>query len=155
MVESTGLFLTQEKAQGHLDAGAKKVVMSAPSKDDTPMFVCGVNLDAYTPDMKFVSNASCTTNCLARRYRSERYRPWHRRWRCGHRPGSRRKPHPHRCSPGFLEHQKGVLTAVSVLRPQPRQHLLQGLGIGFGLHLLLVSGEDGVFFPPPLPGGGR
>ena len=65
VVESTGLFLTKEKAQGHLDAGAKKVVMSAPSKDDTPMFVCGVNLDAYTPDMTFVSNASCTTNCLA------------------------------------------------------------------------------------------
>ena len=65
VVESTGLFLTKEKAQGHLDAGAKKVVMSAPSKDSTPMFVCGVNLDAYTPDMKFVSNASCTTNCLA------------------------------------------------------------------------------------------
>ena len=65
VVESTGLFLTKEKAQGHLAAGAKKVVMSAPSKDDTPMFVCGVNLDAYTPDMTFVSNASCTTNCLA------------------------------------------------------------------------------------------
>ena len=65
VVESTGLFLTKEKAQGHIDAGAKKVVMSAPSKDDTPMFVCGVNLDAYTPDMTFVSNASCTTNCLA------------------------------------------------------------------------------------------
>ena len=65
VVESTGLFLTQEKAQAHIDAGAKKVVMSAPSKDSTPMFVCGVNLDAYTPDMNFVSNASCTTNCLA------------------------------------------------------------------------------------------
>ncbi len=65
VVESTGLFLTKEKAQGHLDAGAKKVVMSAPSKDDTPMFVCGVNLDKYTTDMQFVSNASCTTNCLA------------------------------------------------------------------------------------------
>ena len=65
VVESTGLFLTKEKSQGHLDAGAKKVVMSAPSKDDTPMFVCGVNLDKYTPDMNFVSNASCTTNCLA------------------------------------------------------------------------------------------
>ena len=65
VVESTGLFLTKEKAQGHIDAGAKKVIMSAPSKDDTPMFVCGVNLDAYTPDMDFVSNASCTTNCLA------------------------------------------------------------------------------------------
>ena len=65
VVESTGLFLTKEKAQGHIDAGAKKVIMSAPSKDDTPMFVCGVNLDKYTPDMTFVSNASCTTNCLA------------------------------------------------------------------------------------------
>ena len=65
VVESTGLFLTKEKAQGHITAGAKKVIMSAPSKDDTPMFVCGVNLDAYTPDMTFVSNASCTTNCLA------------------------------------------------------------------------------------------
>ena len=65
VVESTGLFLTREKAQPHLNAGAKKVVMSAPSKDDTPMFVCGVNLDKYTKDMNFVSNASCTTNCLA------------------------------------------------------------------------------------------
>ena len=65
VVESTGLFLTKEKSQAHIDAGAKKVVMSAPSKDDTPMFVCGVNLDAYTPDIKIVSNASCTTNCLA------------------------------------------------------------------------------------------
>ena len=65
VVESTGLFLTKEKAEAHIKAGAKKVVMSAPSKDDTPMFVCGVNLDAYTPDMTFVSNASCTTNCLA------------------------------------------------------------------------------------------
>ena len=65
VVESTGLFLTKEKAQGHIDAGAKHVVMSAPSKDDTPMFVVGVNQDKYTSDMKFVSNASCTTNCLA------------------------------------------------------------------------------------------
>ena len=65
VVESTGLFLTKEKAQGHIDAGAKKVIMSAPSKDDTPMFVCGVNLDKYTSDMTFVSNASWTTNCLA------------------------------------------------------------------------------------------
>ena len=65
VVESTGLFLTQEKAQAHIDAGAKKVVMSAPSKDATPMFVMGVNQDTYTSDMTFVSNASCTTNCLA------------------------------------------------------------------------------------------
>lgn len=65
VVESTGLFLTKEKAQGHLQAGAKKVVMSAPSKDDTPMFVMGVNNQSYTPDMDFVSGASCTTNCLA------------------------------------------------------------------------------------------
>ncbi|MGC9344320.1 MAG: type I glyceraldehyde-3-phosphate dehydrogenase [Bacteroidales bacterium] len=65
VIEATGLFLTKEKAQGHIDAGAKRVVMSAPSKDDTPMFVMGVNEDKYTADMKFVSNASCTTNCLA------------------------------------------------------------------------------------------
>jgi glyceraldehyde 3-phosphate dehydrogenase len=65
IVESTGLFLTKETAQGHIDAGAKRVVMSAPSKDDTPMFVMGVNESKFTPDMVFVSNASCTTNCLA------------------------------------------------------------------------------------------
>jgi glyceraldehyde 3-phosphate dehydrogenase len=65
IVESTGLFLTKESAQGHITAGAKKVIMSAPSKDDTPMFVMGVNHGSYTPDMQFVSNASCTTNCLA------------------------------------------------------------------------------------------
>jgi glyceraldehyde 3-phosphate dehydrogenase len=65
VVESTGLFLSKDKAQGHIDAGAKYVVMSAPSKDDTPMFVCGVNFDAYKKGVQFVSNASCTTNCLA------------------------------------------------------------------------------------------
>ena len=65
VVESTGLFLTQEKAQAHIDAGAKYVVMSAPSKDATPMFVCGVNFDKYEKGTQFVSNASCTTNCLA------------------------------------------------------------------------------------------
>jgi len=65
VVESTGLFLEKSKCQAHLDAGAKKVIMSAPSKDDTPMFVMGVNHDKYTSDMDFVSNASCTTNCLA------------------------------------------------------------------------------------------
>ena len=65
VLECTGVYLTKEKAQAHIDAGAKVVVMSGPAKDDTPMFVCGVNLDKYTPDMQFVSNASCTTNCLA------------------------------------------------------------------------------------------
>lgn len=65
IVESTGIFLTKDTAQGHIDAGAKKVIMSAPSKDDTPMFVMGVNEGSYTSDMVFVSNASCTTNCLA------------------------------------------------------------------------------------------
>ena len=64
VVESTGLFLTKEKAQAHISAGAKYVVMSAPSKDDTPMFVCGVNTDTYA-GQTIVSNASCTTNCLA------------------------------------------------------------------------------------------
>ncbi len=64
VVESTGLFLTEEKAQAHIAAGAKYVVMSAPSKDSTPMFVCGVNTKEYA-GQKIVSNASCTTNCLA------------------------------------------------------------------------------------------
>ena len=64
VVESTGLFLTKEAAAKHIEAGAKKVVMSAPSKDDTPMFVMGVNHDSYAGE-NIVSNASCTTNCLA------------------------------------------------------------------------------------------
>jgi glyceraldehyde 3-phosphate dehydrogenase len=65
VIESTGLFLTKESAMGHITAGAKHVVMSAPSKDDTPMFVMGVNHNKFRSDMQFVSNASCTTNCLA------------------------------------------------------------------------------------------
>jgi glyceraldehyde 3-phosphate dehydrogenase len=65
VVESTGLFLSKDRAHPHIDAGAKYVVMSAPSKDDTPMFVCGVNLGSYKKETQFVSNASCTTNCLA------------------------------------------------------------------------------------------
>ena len=65
IIESTGLFLTQETAQKHIDAGAKKVVMSAPAKDDTPTFVMGVNHKSLTADQNIVSNASCTTNCLA------------------------------------------------------------------------------------------
>ena len=65
IVESTGLFLTKDLANLHLQAGAKKVIMSAPSKDDTPMFVMGVNNKEYNSEMSIVSNASCTTNCLA------------------------------------------------------------------------------------------
>ena len=63
--ECTGQHLSKDKCQGHIDAGAKHVIMGAPSKDDTPMFVMGVNHKKYTPDMTFVSNASCTTNCLS------------------------------------------------------------------------------------------
>ncbi len=65
VVESTGLFLEKGTAEGHIKAGAKRVIMSAPAKDDTPTFVMGVNHTKYTADMTVVSNASCTTNCLA------------------------------------------------------------------------------------------
>ncbi len=65
IVESTGLFLDKEKATSHLNAGAKKVLLSAPSKDDTPMFVMGVNHKELKADQQIFSNASCTTNCLA------------------------------------------------------------------------------------------
>jgi len=65
VVEATGRSLDKVKCQAHLDAGAKKVIMSAPSKDDSPMFVMGVNNKNYSPDMKVVSNASCSSNCLA------------------------------------------------------------------------------------------
>ena len=65
IIESTGFFLTQELAQKHIDAGAKKVIMSAPAKDDTPTFVMGVNHKELKPEYNIVSNASCTTNCLA------------------------------------------------------------------------------------------
>lgn len=65
VVESTGLFLDKASAEKHIAAGAKYVVLSAPAKDDTPTFVMGVNHKKFSPDMKIVSNASCTTNCLA------------------------------------------------------------------------------------------
>jgi len=65
VIDATGIFHSADMARAHIDAGAKKVIYTGPSKDDTPMFVCGVNLDKYTKDMTYVSNASCTTNCLA------------------------------------------------------------------------------------------
>ena len=65
VIEATGLFLTKETAGKHIEAGAKKVVLTGPSKDDTPMFVMGVNHDQVTAEDTIVSNASCTTNCLA------------------------------------------------------------------------------------------
>jgi glyceraldehyde 3-phosphate dehydrogenase len=65
VIESTGLFLSRDKAEAHLKAGAKRVILSAPSKDDTPMFVYGVNHKSYKKEMDMISNASCTTNCLA------------------------------------------------------------------------------------------
>lgn len=65
IADCTGAYLTQEKAQAHIKAGAKKVIMSAPPKDDTPIYVMGVNHTEYKPDQQFISNASCTTNCLA------------------------------------------------------------------------------------------
>ncbi len=65
VLDSTGIFLTKDKAEAHLKAGAKKVLMSAPPKDDTPMFVMGVNHKTIKKDVAILSNASCTTNCLA------------------------------------------------------------------------------------------
>ena len=65
VMECTGQYRDREKAQMHLDAGAEVVVISGPVRDESPMLVCGVNLEKYTPDMKIVSNASCTTNCVA------------------------------------------------------------------------------------------
>jgi len=66
VIESTGVFCTTQSASAHLKAGAKKVIISAPAKDEvTPTFVCGVNLEKYKPEMNVISNASCTTNCLA------------------------------------------------------------------------------------------
>lgn len=66
IIDATGAYCTTEKAKAHLEGGAKKVIISAPAKDgDTPTFIMGINHDKYTSDMPVVSNASCTTNCLA------------------------------------------------------------------------------------------
>lgn len=66
IIDATGAFCTTEKAMAHIRAGAKKVIVTAPAKDDvTPTFVMGINHETYRPDMMVVSNASCTTNCLA------------------------------------------------------------------------------------------
>ena len=97
VIESTGLFLDKDTAQKHLDAGAKKVILSAPSKDDTPMFVFGVNDKTYKGEA-IISNASCTTNCLAplakvlQRQVGHQARPDDHRARRHRDPEDRRRP---------------------------------------------------------------
>ena len=121
IVESTGKFTTAEKMRGHLASGAKKVLLTAPSKDDTPMFVMGVNNTSYDKSMDFVSNASCTTNCLAPvakvlqdtfgikeglmttvHHRQPEDRGRHLQEGLAGRPGGLREHHPllHRCGQG-------------------------------------------------------
>lgn len=65
VIESSGVFKSVDKCMPHIEAGAKRVIITAPGKEDVPMFVCNVNTDKYSPDMKIISNGSCTTNCLA------------------------------------------------------------------------------------------